>query len=187
MPKLTIDFSNATSPNFLPRHLPEGTYKGKIIKQGMAKTKSDGSDMLIYTIAVGSGTYPYYCKLVPTQLWKLRELLTAAGMKVPSKAVSIDPARIVGKLINVNLEDDTYNGQLKSVVGSVAAYNADDLDNADDDDDELDDAVDPLDDDEEEEEEEAPKPARKSARKAKTKAKAKATDVDDPDFLDFED
>lgn len=183
MAKITVDFSNASEPSFLPKHLPEGDYKAKIIKCETVKSKSDNTDMLLYTIEVQHGVYPFYCKLVPTQLWKLRQLLEAAGTKVPARAVSLDPQRIVGKIIGVSMEDDDYNGKLKSVVADTFRYDPDTANAAEPDDDE-DDIPDDIPEDEEEEEEVEPEPKPK-ARKAKSKAKAQK--VDDDEFLDFDD
>lgn len=181
MPKITVDFSNAAEPSFLPKHLPEGDYKGKITKCEVVKSKSDNTDMLLYTIEVQHGVYPFYCKLVPTQLWKLRQLLEAAGTKVPTRAVSLDPQRIVGKTIGVSMEDDDYNGKLKSVIVDTFHYDPETFNVSDEDEDE-DDIPDDIPEDDEEEEEVEPEPKPKAR-----KAKAKAQKVDDDEFLDFDD
>src|SRR5690606_37303696 len=64
-------------------------------------------------------SYPYYCKLQENQLWKLRNLLIAAGLSVPKKKLKLDPNRVVGKTIGVTMEDDEYDGKLKSVIAAV--------------------------------------------------------------------
>jgi len=174
MTKLTLDFANAQRAAFMPRHLQEGNYTATITKCEMVKSKSDNTDMILYSIECQGGIYPYYCKLVPTQLWKLRELLEAAGMKVPSKTVQVDPARVVGKKVTISVADDEYNGKLKSVIVSVAPYQPGLL--------EADGDVDEFDEDEEAPEEEAPKP---KARRAP--AKKADPEPEDTDFLDFDD
>lgn len=122
MAKISIDFSDVKAPSFSPAHQAPGVYNAEINGVEMAKTKSDNTDMLVFAIKAGSGRYPYYCKIVPNQLWKLRELIEAAGTKVPSKVVQVDPAKYVGAKINVELEDDTYNGKLRSRVARVARF-----------------------------------------------------------------
>lgn len=122
MAKISIDFSDVKAPSFSPVHQAPGVYNAVIAGVEMAKTKSDNTDMLVFTIGAGPGRYPYYCKIVPNQLWKLRELVEATGTKVPNRVVQIDPSKYVGAKINIELEDDTYNGKLRSRVARVAPF-----------------------------------------------------------------
>lgn len=122
MAKISIDFSDVKAPSFSTVHQAPGVYNAEIAGVEMTKTKSDSTDMLVFAITVGHGRYPYYCKLVPNQLWKLRELIEAAGTKVPNKVVQIDPSKYVGAKVNVELEDDTFNGKLRSRVARVAPF-----------------------------------------------------------------
>lgn len=122
MAKLSIDFSDTKAPSFVTTHQAPGVYNAEIASVELTKTKSDNTDMLVFAIKAGSGRYPYYCKIVPNQLWKLRELIEAAGTKVPNKVVQIDPAKYVGARINVELEDDSYQGKLRSRVARVAQF-----------------------------------------------------------------
>lgn len=122
MAKISIDFSDVKAPSFSTVHQAPGVYNAEIAGVEMTKTKSDNTDMLVFAITAGSGRYPYYCKIVPNQLWKLRELIEATGTKVPNKVVQIDPAKYVRTKINAELEDDTYNGKLRSRVARVAPF-----------------------------------------------------------------
>lgn len=122
MAKISIDFSDVKAPSFSTVHQAPGVYNAEIAGVEMTKTKSDNTDMLVFAIVAGPGRYPYYCKIVPNQLWKLRELIEAAGTKVPNKVVQIDPAKYVGSRINVELEDDSYQGKLRSRVARVAPF-----------------------------------------------------------------
>lgn len=122
MAKISIDFSDVKAPSFSTVHQTPGVYNAEIAGVEMTKTKSDSTDMLVFAIVAGHGRYPYYCKLVPNQLWKLRELIEAAGTKVPNKVVQIDPSKYVGAKVNVELEDDTFNGKLRSRVARVAPF-----------------------------------------------------------------
>ena len=122
MAKLSIDFSDVKAPSFSTVHQEPGVYNAEIAGVEMTKTKSDNTDMLVFAIVAGPGRYPYYCKIVPNQLWKLRELIEAAGTKVPNKVVQIDPSKYVGARINVELEDDSYQGKLRSRVARVAPF-----------------------------------------------------------------
>ena len=122
MAKISIDFSDVKAPSFSTVHQEPGVYNAEIAGVEMTKTKSDNTDMLVFAIVAGPGRYPYYCKIVPNQLWKLRELIEAAGTKVPNRVVQIDPAKYVGAKINVELEDDSYQGKLRSRVARVAPF-----------------------------------------------------------------
>lgn len=189
-----VDFTNVKDGGeaFNKKRQPAGDYKAKILSVKDAPTKETKEAQWLFAIQVGSGTYPYYCKLVENQFWKIRNLLVAAGMNVPKKRVKVDPNKLVGKTIAVTLEDDEYNGKLQSNIASTFPVSEldDQVDDEDDAEDEEDEVETPPpakkkaapvveDDDEEEEEEPAPK--------AKKKAPAPADDDDDLEELDIDD
>lgn len=175
-----IDFTNVKEGgNFNPKRRPEGDYKAKITKVEDAESKKDGKAQWLFTIQVGSGTYPYYCKHEENQYWKIRNLLVAAGMTVPKKKVKVDPNKLVGKFIGVTLEDDEYEGKKKSVVAAtfpVSELEDEDVeDEADDADDEDEDdeptppkkaKKPPVEDDDDEDEDDEPAPPKKKAKPA---------------------
>lgn len=172
-----IDFTKVKDGGqFNTKQIPAGDYLAKIVKVQDAEAKGDKTFQYLFTIKVmkhASASYPYYCKLQENQLWKLRNLLVAAGMNVPKKRIKLDPSKVVGKLIGVTMEDDEYEGKMKSVIGSIfpASELGDDVvvkdEDDDDDDGELEDdeagddaeddteAEDEADEEEEEEEDEA--------------------------------
>ena len=188
--KKALDFSGVKDGSiFSTAHLEEGDYSAKIIQVEDRESK-DGEDMWVFAIQLNdrkSAVYPFYCKLVENQLWKLRNLLIAAGKSVPKKRVAVDPNSIVGKAIGVTLEDDEYEGRLKSSIAAVfpASELADDEDPDEDTAEELE-----LDEDEDddEEEEEAPKKKKKAKASAPAKKSKKAKKkADDDDELDLDD
>ena len=122
MAKISIDVSDVKAPSYIAAHQEPGVYNAEIAGVELAKAKKDDTDMLVFAIECGPGRYPYYCKIVPNQLWKLRELIEASGTKVPNKVVQIDPDKYIGKKINVELEDDTFYGKLRSRVARVAKF-----------------------------------------------------------------
>lgn len=186
MAKVTVDFTNVKERgDFNPKHIPEGEYKAKITKAEMGESKS-GNQQLVLSIVLDeyrSATYPYYCGLVENQLWKLRNILLAAGLQAPKKRVTLDPQKLVGKAIAVDMVDDEYDGRMKSVINSV--FSPDDLtdDGLPDDDDE-DTSVDDEDDEEEDDEPEPPK--KKAKAKAKPRKKAPVEDDEDDDEIDLD-
>lgn len=184
-PKI-VDFSNVKDASgFNTKPVPPGDYLAKIVKVADAESKKDGTFQFVFSIRLekfSQNTYPYYCKLQENQLWKLRNLLIAAGMNVPKRRMKLDPSKVVGKTIGITMEDDEYDGKPKSTIASVfpASELGDDLVNdstAEDEDDLADAAEDDMEDDlnDLELEDDTPAP------KAKKAAAKPAPEVEDDD------
>lgn len=157
----TIDFSNVKeSSGINPKHKEDGEYLGRVIEIRDDDAK-DGEAMWNFIFAIDAdktATYPYYVKLVDNQLWKLRNLMIAAGLPVPKKAMKVDPNKVVGLDVGLILVGEEYEGKMKSVIdGLIPASELSDYDGAVEDDDE---------DDEDEDEEPAPKKRGRPAKKA---------------------
>lgn len=135
MARIKLDFTKTEERSgWNTRQIPEGIYAAEIVSLQETEAQ-DGTAMLVYGFRptekrFRTRLFPYYCKLQQNQLWKLRDLLVAAGMSVPKKVVNIDPNKIVGAAVAIEVEDDTYNGQVRSTVQSV--YSLDLLDDLDD-------------------------------------------------------
>ena len=134
----TVDFSNVKDGgNFNRSRIPAGDYLAKIVKVEDAVSKKDDAFQFLFTIQIQkrpSSKFPYYCKLQENQLWKLRNLLIAAGKTVPKSKIKVDPNQIVGKLIGVTVEDDDYDDKEQSSISGV--FPAAELAESGDDDDE---------------------------------------------------
>lgn len=117
-----LDFSNVKDMGeFAPRRVEAGDYLAQIIKVVDAPAK-DETPMYVFTLKLKSfsqNSYPYYCKLVENQLWKMRNILVAGGLNVPKRRVKVDPSKLVGKWVGVTMEDDEYEGKLKSVIAAI--------------------------------------------------------------------
>lgn len=119
---IQLDFTNVKDGgNFNKKHQAPGDYKAKVVKVDDVAKKDDPSvKMWLFTIQVGTGTYPYYCTYTAeNQLWKIRNLFVAAGINIPKKRMAVDPNKVVGKAIGVTLEDEEYEGKMQSVVQST--------------------------------------------------------------------
>ena len=187
----TLDFSNVKeSTGINPKQLEEGEYLAKVSSVSEMDAK-DGTPMWLFVITPDehrSASYPYYCKLQENQLWKVRNLFISAGLGslVAGKSkVKLNPNKLVGKSIGIVLEDDEYEGKMKSVIEAVMPASdledggvpADaDPDIEDDEDDEEEVVAAPVkkrkaapvveeEEDDEEEEEEAPAPVKKAKKK----------------------
>lgn len=158
-----VDFSKVKDGgNFNKKRIPAGDYLAKVVKIEDAESKSDQVFQYLVSIKLQkrpSSVFPYYCKLQENQLWKLRNLLIAAGLTVPKRKTKVDPNRVVGKLIGVTVEDDEFDGKEQStIVGVFPAAELSEDDSSGEEEDENDEGADdddedePLEDDEPEDE-----------------------------------
>lgn len=164
--KHSVDFTNVKEGSiFRPKHKPEGEYLARIVKVDDHQPNDKDKPMgWVFTITIDGdarSTYPVYAGPDEKQAWKVRKMFVAAGIAVPKKRVMVDPNRLAGKEIGVFLEDDEYEGRLRSRVADFLT-----VDEIGEGNDEAEDEI------EEEEEEEAP-PARKRAAAKKTTSTAK--------------
>jgi hypothetical protein len=202
-----IDFSNVKERgNFNPKNIEPGDYAATITKVEQTESRA-GDDMWVFSIVlddVPRAVYPHYCVLTDNQYWKIKALFTAAGINVGQRKVKVDPNKLVGKQIAVGMEDDEYEGRMKSVI--VDVFPVDDLDGATDDSDPEEDEIEeepapkrrskkapePEEDeeedeeDEEDEEEEEPAPRKRAAKKAPARKKRPVDDDEDEDEDELE-
>ena len=180
--KVKMDFTGVESYS----KASEGRHTVKVVDIEQ-KTSSGGDDMLQFAFEVikgadkGSRVFENFV-LTDKALWKFKACLQALGMKADGKIV-IDLDKILGKICDIEVFHEEYNGQLRAKISDyykVAAA-------ADDDDDEDDD------DDFEDEEEEEIKPTKKSkpakapAKAAPKKRKPEPEEDDDEDVDDEDD
>ena len=133
--------------------LPYFSWKFQIIKDAQGKAKHAGVPMW------------YITSLKPEALFNLRNLIFAAsdGKKnVAGKAVNFDPSGLIGKQIGVTVEDDEYDGKIRSRAVDVMPSSQleaeeedeDEEEDEEEDDEDEDEAEDDDDEDEEEDDEE---------------------------------
>lgn len=140
--KLKLDFSKVEERSgYNSRQMPEGLYEAKVSGFEL-RDAPDGTGMVVYGLRPTSQKYStrnfsYFCKLQQNQLWKLRDLLVAAGETVPKKSTQIDPEKIVGAKVVIEVGDGT--GQYSDRSEVVAVYPLSALENLEDDGDEDDD------------------------------------------------
>ena len=119
-----VDFSNVKDAGaFRPARVKEGDYPATITNvDDHLKEGEKVSTQWVFTIKLDGkrGTYPYYASHTDAkQAWKIRNLCLAAGLQAPKKRVKLDPNKLVGKTIGAAMEDDEYDGKIKSVVAAV--------------------------------------------------------------------
>ena len=180
MRKVKVDFTNVESYG----KCAEGIHTAKIVD--IEETTSQaGDDMLKITFEVVSGESKGCklfdnCVLTEKALWKFQLLLKALGMRCEGK-LAIDLDKLIGKLVDVEVSHEEYNGQTRARVNDFTKAGTKSSAGMDDDID---------DEDEDEEVEEKPtKAEKKPVSKAKKAAKKPEPeeDEDDEDWDDEED
>lgn len=160
---VSVDFSNVKeSSGVNPKHKPEGEYRLRVTKAELGKAKS-GDPMvtfLMQSVDDRSAVYPYYCPLSESSLWKFRTVLISLGLPVPKKKGQVNLSKTIGLELGVGLEDDEYDGKMKSVI--MNTFPADELDAIDSDGSDEDEG----DEEDEDDEEEAPAPKAKKRKPA---------------------
>lgn len=140
--KITLDFSKVEERSgWNSKEMPEGLHEFKVELVDL-KDANDGTAMWTYGLRPTNPKYktrlfPYYCKLQQNQLFKLRDLFTAAGIAVPKKRTSLDPEAPVGKIIAAELSDATGNYAGRSEIDGVYDRSIIEDDDQVDDDDEV--------------------------------------------------
>ena len=118
-----LDFTNVREVSGInPIRMDEGDYLATVKAVTEKESKKSGLPMWEFVIGLNdrqSATYGYYCVLDGQQLWKVRNLLIAAGISVPKKRVKVDPNKVVGRTVAITLEDDEYEGKEKSTIAAV--------------------------------------------------------------------
>jgi hypothetical protein len=117
-----VDFSNTKEGRrFGQPRVEEGDYRMKVVAVDESNTDDD-TPMYTFALALVDNPrkmYPYRCKLVESQAWKLRNLLVAAGRTVPKKQVKVDPNKLVGAIVGASLVDDEYEGRERSEIDAL--------------------------------------------------------------------
>lgn len=152
------------------KHYPEGDYAVKITRAEVGKSPEKGTPQVSVTFQFTAGklkgkdiTDQFY--LSEKALWRFRNLLEAAGIKVPSKAVKVKMSMLKGKTLAITLEDEEYDEKMQSRVTDTFALSeldadddteieSDDDDESEDDDEDEDEDEDEDDEDEDDDEEE---------------------------------
>lgn len=158
MPKFKVDFSETESRGGKKgrgarKHYPPADYAVKCVRAELIRSTDKETPGVACTFQITAGPHKggevndsFW--LTPKSLWRLRNLLEAMGIKIPSKAVNVDTAIMRGKTLAVTLDDDEYDNKVYSRV--VDTFLLSELEAVEDDED-----TDDLGTDEDEEEEES--------------------------------
>lgn len=161
--KIKIDFSGVDTEirsGGRAAHVPEGDYLAKPVNAELRKSEKSGSKYLSWRFQIiepkkykGKTLYDR-TSLKPDALWNLRNLIfSATGKNIAGKVVNLDPEVVYGKPLMITVEDDEYEGKLRSQIVDYQPKDKYGADEDDEDDDEDDDEEEEEDEDEEEEDE----------------------------------
>jgi len=170
------------------KHIPEADYVLKVADVERRKNKAGDAyyfswKLQVVTDAQGKkkhagSTFYFTTSLKPEALFNLRNMIhacTNGKQNVAGKAINFNPQQYIGSKIGGTVEDDEYEGKLRSVVSDVMPLKDLEVDSDEEDEDqEEDDLADVEDEDEDEEPVKKPK-----KKKPKPKAKKVKDDEDD--------
>jgi hypothetical protein len=145
------------------RRIPEGEYKAKIVSWKKKYKDDDKTNVpyISWMIQITEGKHkgvPFYenTSLKTDSLFNLRNLIFAAtdGKKnVAGKKVNFDPDSLVGAKIGIIVEDEEYDGKMRSKIGDVRPLSEMEEDDEEDDDTDTEDEDDSDSEEEEEDDE----------------------------------
>jgi hypothetical protein len=100
------------------RRVPEGDYLLTYTDYGHGGDEAPGWMRFNWDITKGptTGEYSEIFGMKKTQLWRLRALFEASGLKVKSGINDLPLRKLIGKQIAVTIGDDTYEGKTKSQI-----------------------------------------------------------------------
>lgn len=174
--KLKVDMTGVESYT----RCPEGEQLVRVKKLEVGTVQGSGDDAVkaVFEVIKGDGKG---CQVFETfslsekALWKLKQFLTAIGIKSDGK-LSLDLDKLEGKTCIIDVIREEYNGQKRAKISTFLKPTNDSDDDEDEDDED--------EDEEEEEDEEEPKPSKSkksSAKKSPAKKSKKPADEDEDD------
>ena len=128
--KLKIDFGDVEAEirhGGGAAHVPEGDYLAKVVQGKVTDNKSGDGRHIAWRLQIVGPNKKYKGKtlytrttLKRTALWSLRNFIHAAiGKNVAGKTVNFDPDSLVGKIVAVTVEDEEYDGKMRSNIVDV--------------------------------------------------------------------
>lgn len=121
-----VDMTNVRDRSGLnPVHQEPGDYKGVIKDLESGVAKNSGNKTLTFSVGDAdrpSAVYRYNCTFTENSLWKLRNIVVAAGVALPKKRIKLTATmlnKLIGKEIGMTLEDDEYEGRMRSQIVNV--------------------------------------------------------------------
>lgn len=111
--------------------IAKGKHPAKLI--GLDRSTSQaGNPMWVFTFVIVAGPaagkeMKVWCALTAAAMWKLRETLEGLGLAGDGKSSKFSKKDALGKLVTLDVEDDTYKGRPSSKVEKVLPISEEDL------------------------------------------------------------
>lgn len=121
MAGITIDLSNYKERS--SARVPEGEYLVNVEDIEVTQTRKGDPMLVVYLKIIGgdSDGLNLVDRLTLTEKAMFRAVgfLQGLGIKTPKKRIQVDPARIIGRKVRVEVSDgEPYNGQVRSEIRS---------------------------------------------------------------------
>ena len=121
MAGIVIDLSNYRDRT--SARVPEGEYLVNVEDLEMGQTKKGDPMLTVYLKIVGGDqdglNLVDRLTLTERAMFRVVGFLQGLGIKTPKKKIQVDPARILGKKVKVEVQDgEPYNGQVRSEIRS---------------------------------------------------------------------
>lgn len=114
-----VDLTNVQD-NF---KVPDGLYRVRCqeVEQSVSK---GGNPMFVWTFVVVDGEYAgrefkIFTALTPAAMWKVAETVVALGVGQQGQVVKFKRSDVVGKDCGALIEENEYNGQVRSQIARV--------------------------------------------------------------------
>lgn len=133
--KLTVDFTGVGERRGAA-HIPPGDYIAKVKDYEIKYKKLEGGgfdkerpyinwQFVVTAPEAQKGTTLYFVtSLVKESLFNLRNLLEDMGVTVPQKAVDVPLGKLVGKEVGITVDDDEYEGKVRSKIQATFNKNS---------------------------------------------------------------
>lgn len=97
-----------------------GTYTVVIDDAEQGTSANQNPKVTVYFRVVGGNydgaTLVDFLTLTEAAMFRMVGLMNAVGMKAPRKRIQVDLNKFIGKTLQVEVDDDTYNGRTRSKV-----------------------------------------------------------------------
>ncbi|MFM9633870.1 hypothetical protein ACKI10_40740 [Streptomyces galilaeus] len=93
---------------FNPKHKKDSSEHLAVVTSLETAQSGDGQALWVFGFTLRQDVraiYPVAFALDQDNLWKLRNLLMACGIKIPKGALFVDPNSLIGKEVGIALED----------------------------------------------------------------------------------
>lgn len=114
---ISLDFSGVGGGN----RVADGQYVVVVEECTLETSESSGEDYLKFKLKTKEGNKTLYtnASLQPQALWRLRNILEAMGLEVPTSKMDLDPSELEGQEFGVIVENEVYQGKKRPQVTDV--------------------------------------------------------------------